>query len=370
MAGAARIAVDFSVNSESLNTGLRKSQTYIEKFSRTVTNKLIGTSEVFNAMKSGVRAFADALEQSQRTGESFGTALTNSLNQAARAAGTFGTTFGIVQDLMNIQAQRSGWRSLGDIILGVTKEEAQFVANSEAVVRQLQQQADEIGRIAENRQRLRDIQIGPIDKALEEATIRLETLGMTADEVLVYKLGRTLALSPNTNFLDEAIEKLKELTGVLKMLEYQQEQNAKMDEFYRKGQERANRDAAEAKRIHEQNRTAAEEYADALNDLNRYLQDGRISEEDYNREKDRLLQNRNDRLMRERGPIHAFDSIQALNQLFTGRLGIGSFSAAKDPTETTAKNTEEISDKTDTTNALLRELVTAVNSNEDSGVGF
>jgi hypothetical protein len=47
MAGAARIAVDFSVNSESLNTGLRKSQTYIEKFSRNVTNKLIGTSEVF-----------------------------------------------------------------------------------------------------------------------------------------------------------------------------------------------------------------------------------------------------------------------------------------------------------------------------------
>lgn len=370
MAGMARVAVDFSVNSDSLNTGLRKSQSYIERFSRTVTNKLIGTSEVFNAMKSGVRAFADALEQSQRTGESFGTALTNSLNQAARAAGTFGTAFSIVQDLMNVQAQREGWRSLGDIVLGVTKEEAKFVANSESVVRALQKQADEIGRIAESRQKLRDIQIGPIDKALEEATIKLETLGMTADEVLVYKLGRTLALSPNTNFLDEAIKKLQELTGVLKMLEYQQEQNAKMDEFYRKGQERAQEAAARAKSIHEQNRTAAEAYADAIDELTRLLMDNRITEEDFNREKDRLAQARDDRLARERGPIHAYDSIQALNQLFTGRLGIGSISQSQDPSETTAKNTEAISDKTDTTNALLRELVAAVNSNEDAGVGF
>lgn len=357
MAGAARIAVDFSVNADTLDRGLKKATVTLDKFSAAFTKKFIGTAGLLVLVDRFGNALADVISKSNdqiAAGQSatWIDNLADSMIHFTEYAPILGGFFRASDEFFN-----------GSVRAATRAIELQ----NEAMQKQIdlnRKRADEAEKASQ-----RAIAAAKREqKAVEDAQmaiivgLRKEIIefGMSAEQIK----RREAVMSGMNQYALAYFDELQSQLTAMQQLEEQTNRLADAQDRYNDSMQ------SFADSLFQQTRTPFEQLVLDLNKLEEAYRDGLISEQTYRRARKMYEDQYDAAVSRNSGPIQSAAGVQALNQLFTGRLGIGSFSAAKDPTETTAKNTEEISDKTDTTNALLRELVTAVNSNEDSGVGF
>lgn len=357
MAGMARVAVDFSVNADSLERGMKRASTSLDKFAAGFAKKFIGTAGVLTLVDRLGEGVADVFAKMNEAAAS-GQAL-SWVDALAESYIKFAESLPVIGGL---------FRALDEAIVG------SVTAQTTAIQRQndlMQKQIDLNRKRAAEAEKASQRAVAAArreQKAVEDAQmaiivgLRKEIIefGMSAEQIK----RREAVMSGMNQYALAYFDELQSQLTAMQQLEEQTNRLADAQDRYNDSMQ------SFADSLFQQTRTPFEQLVLDLNKLEEAYRDGLISEQTYRRARKMYEDQYDAAVSRNSGPIQSAAGVQALNQLFTGRLGIGSISQSQDPSETTAKNTEAISDKTDTTNALLRELVAAVNSNEDAGVGF
>lgn len=380
---AARAAFDQSID-QSI-AGLTKGARAGKDFGDVLGKKLLGTTAIVGLLGQSLDAVADSLERARSEGISFGHALGQSLNDTIKSLFVIGDAYRIglslgeyLADGISASLQFLGADTLAslfqdpDALVGATRDEFIHAMRSmeEARIRNEEAALRHAAAVREEQRAYEESMnvIAGFITGLQEEIFILENGQQAWDEAIMKREGASIyTIALYRELLTERDALLAEQEALDAATRAMEEHNAAVEraaESYEKMRD------ADAERIIDRVKTPLEKYNEQLDNLNDHLKNGRINTDQYNKAVKHADDEYNKALERERGAVRPIQSsIQAMNQLFTGRLGAG-MSMTKDPTETTAKNTEEISDKTDTTNALLRELVTAVSSSEDAGVGF